>query len=103
MNDMAMGHKEKLMSDLKIVVADAEELLRTTADETSEGAVEMRKRVQNRINEAKTDLAHLRKLAIDKAKAVGSSTDEFVHANPWKSMGIAASLGIVAGVLLSRR
>ncbi len=103
MNDMPMGHKDKLMNDLKIVVADAEELLRMTADETSEGAVEMRKRVETSINEAKTDLVHLQKIAMEKAKALGSSTDEFVHANPWKSMGIAASIGVVAGVLLSRR
>jgi ElaB/YqjD/DUF883 family membrane-anchored ribosome-binding protein len=30
-------------------------------------------------------------------------TDEYVHANPWKALGIAAAAGVLVGILMSRR
>jgi ElaB/YqjD/DUF883 family membrane-anchored ribosome-binding protein len=103
MNDMATIHKDKLMSDLRVVIADAEELLRMTADQASEGAADVRFRVQARMNQAKADLISLQEAAVAKAKAAGHATDEFVHENPWKSIGIAAGVGLVVGLLIGRR
>lgn len=103
MNDMTTGQKDKLMSDLRVVIADAEEMLRMTADEVGEGAADLRSRVQARMNQAKADLVHLQEAAVAKAKAAGHATDEFVHENPWKSIGIAAGVGLVVGLLIGRR
>lgn len=103
MNDMTTVQKDKLMSDLRVVIADAEEMLRMTADEVGEGAAELRNRVQARMNQAKADLVHLQEAAVAKAKAAGHATDEFVHENPWKSIGIAAGVGLVVGLLIGRR
>lgn len=103
MTDMTEVHKSKLMSDLRVVIADAEELLRMTSDQASEGAADVRSRVQARMNQAKADLLHLQEAAVAKAKAAGHATDEFVHENPWKSIGIAAGVGLVMGLLVSRR
>ena len=38
-----------------------------------------------------------------KVKAAGHATDEFVHANPWKSISMAAGLGVILGLIASRR
>jgi len=103
MNDMTMSQKDKLMSDLRVVVADAEEVLRMTANEVGESAADLRKRVQARMNQAKADLLHLQEAAFAKAQAVGHAADDFVHDNPWKSVGIAAGIGLVVGLLISRR
>lgn len=103
MAEMTAGQKDKLMGDLRVVIADAEELLRMTADEAGEGAADVRSRVQARLNQAKADLLHLQEVAVARAKAVGHATDEFVHDNPWKSIGIAAGIGLVVGLLISRR
>ena len=103
MTDMSTVHKDKLMSDLRVVVADAEELLRMTADQAGENAADVRSRVQARMNQAKADLVHLQDAAVAKAKAAGHATDEFVHENPWKSIGIAAGVGLVVGLLIGRR
>jgi ElaB/YqjD/DUF883 family membrane-anchored ribosome-binding protein len=91
------------MSDLRLVIADAEELLRLTADQAGESAAELRGRVQGRIQQAKADLLHLQQAAVDKVKAAGHATDEFVHENPWKSIGVAAGVGLVVGLLIGRR
>lgn len=103
MNDMATPHKDKLMSDLRVVISDAEEVLRMTADQAGESAADLRSRVQNRMNQAKDDLVRLQEVAIARAKAAGLATDEFVHENPWKSIGIAAGVGVVVGLLMNRR
>lgn len=103
MNDMATAHKDKLMSDLRVVIADAEELLKVTADQAGEGAAEVRGRVQARMNQAKADLVRLQETALARAKAAGHAADEFVHVNPWKSISMAAGVGVVVGLLAGRR
>ena len=62
MNDTTTVSKDKLMTDLRVVIADAEELLRMTADQAGENAAGLRARVQGRMNQAKTDLMHLQEL-----------------------------------------
>lgn len=103
MVDMTTVQKDKLMSDLRVVIADAEEVLRITADQVGESAADLRSRVQARMNQARADLVHLQEVAVAKAKAAGHATDEFVHENPWKSIGIAAGIGLVVGLLVGRR
>ena len=103
MNELSTVQKDKLLSDLRVVIADAEQLLRMTADQAGEIAAEVRSRVQARMNQAKADLVHLQEVAIVKAKAAGHAADEFVHENPWKAIGIAAGAGMLLGLLISRR
>ena len=38
MPDVSTAQKDRLMNDLRVVIADAEELMRTTASEVGEGA-----------------------------------------------------------------
>ena len=103
MNDMTAVQKDKLMSDLRVVIADAEELLRMTADQAGESAADVRSRVQAKMNQAKADLIRLQEAAVAKARAAGHATDEFVHENPWKAIGISAGIGLVVGLLIGRR
>ena len=103
MTDMSTAQKDKLMSDLRLVIADAEELLRMTADQAGDVAADVRSRVQARMSQARDDLLQLQDAAVEKAKAAGHATDEFVHENPWKSVGIAAGVGLLLGLLVSRR
>ncbi len=95
--------KEKLIADFKVVVADAEELLRVTAGQAGEKAVELRSKIQSRLADAKLHLADAQQVMVDKAKAVGRASDEYVHDHPWRSVGIAAGVGLVIGLLIGRR
>lgn len=103
MSELTTAQKDKLMGDLRVVITDAEELLRMTADQAGESAADIRSRVQTRMNQAKIDLLHLQDAAVAKVKAAGHATDEFVHENPWKSIGISAGVGLVVGLLIGRR
>ena len=100
---MSTSHKNKLMEDLQVVIEDAEALLRRTAKEAGDSAADVRQRVQTRMEQAKLELLHLQDAAVAQAKAAGQAADAFVHENPWKSVGVAAGLGLVLGLLLGRR
>ncbi len=100
---MSETQKEKLMADLRVVISDAEELLQMTANEAGESAAGLRQRVQQRMNQAKAELVHLQAAAVAKARAAGHATDEFVHQNPWKAVGLGAGFGFLIGMLISRR
>lgn len=95
--------KDKLVSDLKVVVADAEELLKATASQAGEKAAELRTRIQDRLRDAKVRLADAEAALIDTTKAAARATDDFVHENPWKAVGIAAGVGLLLGVIIGRR
>lgn len=101
--ELSEVNKEKLIADFKMVVADTEELLRATAGQAGEKVNEIRARAQDRLNVAKLKLAEAEVILIDKAKQVGRAADDYVHDNPWSSVGMAAGVGFLIGLLVSRR
>lgn len=103
MNDMTQVSRDKLVADFKIVVTDAEELLRLTANQAGDKVAELRARVQDHLHSAKGKLAEAEAALMDRTKAVARATDDYVHDNPWKSIGVAAGIGFVLGVLIGRR
>lgn len=95
--------RDKLVADLKVVVADAEELLKLTAGQAGEKIAAARDRIQRGLDQAKTKLLELEGKAVEKTKAAARATDAYVHDNPWKSVGIAAGAGFLLGWLLGRK
>ena len=103
MEEMTQVTKEKLVADFKIVVADAEELLRATAGQAGDKMVDLRAKLQDHLYAAKQKLADAEAAVVEKTKAVARATDDYVHDNPWRSIGIAAGVGFVVGLLIGRR
>ena len=103
MNDAGTVNKEKLIADMKIVVADTEELLRATANQAGDKVAELRGKIQNNLVNARASLADAQAAVVDRAKQVGRATDEYVHDNPWRSIGVAAGIGFIVGLLIGRR
>lgn len=95
--------KDKLAQDLKIVIADAEDLLRATAGQAGEKVSAAREKIQDSLREAKVKLAEVEDMLIDKGRQAARATDEYVHDHPWKAVGIAAGIGLIVGLLISRR
>lgn len=103
MSDLTTAQTDKLLADLRLVVADAEELLRSTAGQAGEGAAELRAKVQASLTRARDGLAQAQEAALERARAAGRAADDFVHENPWRSIGFAAACGLVVGLLIGRR
>lgn len=93
---------EKLMKDLRVVVADAEELLRATAGQAGEKVASARERIQESLSAAKGRLVDAEQAMVEKTRQAARVTDEYVHENPWRSVGVAAGVGLIIGMLISR-
>ena len=94
---------DKLMEDLRLVVTDAEELLRATAGQAGEKVGAARARAEQSIDAAKTRIAQAGYAAAAQTREAAEATDTYVHDNPWTAIGVAAAVGIVIGLLLTRK
>lgn len=95
--------KEQLIHDFKTVVADAEALLKATAGQGGDAVTAVRARVEESLATAKAKMADAQAALLARTKAAARATDEYVHVHPWQAIGIAASVGVVVGVLIGRR
>lgn len=97
------AQKDKLVSEIKTVVADAEALLKTAASSTAEGLGAAYSQFEGKLQTVKSSLDHARTVATEHGKEAMDVTNRYIGANPWKSVGMAAGVGIILGFLLSRR
>jgi ElaB/YqjD/DUF883 family membrane-anchored ribosome-binding protein len=95
--------RDKLVQDFKLVIADAEELLRATAAQAGEKVTAARERIQDRIHTAKIRVAEAEEAVMVRTREAARMTDEFVHDKPWHAVGIAAGVGLIVGMLIARR
>jgi ElaB/YqjD/DUF883 family membrane-anchored ribosome-binding protein len=94
---------DKLVEDLKVVMRDAEALIKATSAQTGEKIQEVRARAEESLRQARTRLTAVEDEALQRAREVADATEEYVRENPWQSLGIAAGVGLLVGLLLSRR
>lgn len=94
---------DKLVQDLKLVVADAEELLRATASQAGERAAAARARIEQSLERARVKLDEVESAVADSTRQVANAADEYVHEHPWSAVGVAAGIGLIVGLLMSRR
>ena len=95
--------KEKLAADLRVVIADAEELLKATAAQQGEKINAVRTRVEGSLEAARAWVVELEQAAEEKAKEAATATDVYVHENPWQAVAIAAAVGFFFGTLARRK
>ena len=92
--------KEKLVGDLKTLIGDAEELLKASATQAGEKFSVARQKIEQSLVEGKKSLADAEKLLVKKGKEAADIADDYVRENPWGAVGIAASVGLVIGLLI---
>ena len=102
-NEAVRRNKEALLSDLKRVVRDADELLNEMSTSTVEEFASVRERIEARLSEARSRIDDARILITRKATVAVDATSEYVSENPGKVIGIASLFGLIAALLLSRR
>ena len=95
--------REKLVADLKIMISDADELLRLTAGQAGEKVSEVRARLGERLGSARVRVGELETSLVEQTKKVAHATDDYVHKNPWQSVGVAAGVAFLLGLLAGRR
>lgn len=97
------GARDQLMNDLKAVISDAESWLRSGTSLTGEDLKAAKEKFERTLVGAKDDLVRYQEAVVEKTKYAAKATDEYVHENPWRSIAIGGAVGLLLGVVISRR
>jgi ElaB/YqjD/DUF883 family membrane-anchored ribosome-binding protein len=95
-------NKDQLINDFKVVITDAEALLKATVNTGGEKVAEIRAKVEESLDIAKARMVDAQAAVLAGTKEAAKATDVYVHENPWRSVGLAASVGVVIGLLIGR-
>ena len=101
--DTTSSVSDAVESDVNRAISGAEDMLAQAANATGEKAAELRGRALEQLRALREKLADAQHAALEKSKAAAHATDDYVHDHPWRSILAAASLGVVVGLLISRR
>lgn len=96
------SQKKDLMKEVRSVLDEVENLYENASDDGSDKGKELKARVHDKLNKTKSKMSELEDTLVEKARATAERTDEMVREQPYYAIGIAAAVGFVAGVLLSR-
>jgi ElaB/YqjD/DUF883 family membrane-anchored ribosome-binding protein len=92
--------KDKLLHDLKVVMNDAQALLKEATDSSAEGIAAVPAYLEDRLGAVKDNFHRAKSTIEATAKSATAATDMYVRKNPWKSLGFAAAVSIVLSCLL---
>lgn len=96
------SQKDKLVDDIKSVMADAQELLNKARTSSAEGYSVVRTELEDRLGESIVRLQEVQEELKARARSAAKATDAYVHENPWKAIGYVALAGLIVGMLFSR-
>jgi len=98
---MSLG-KQKIIEDIKVLLNDSEELVRLSATLPAEGVDALRTRLRDHVDAARNALETAQSNAQERYRASLDGTVQYTRDNPWQALGIAAGIGFLAGILVSR-
>lgn len=95
--------QEVLMADFQALVSDTERLLEHTATLAGDQADELREQIHESLLKARETLQLTEDSLRQRSQAAVTAAQDYVQANPWQSVGIAAGVGFLIGLLATRR
>lgn len=95
--------EEEFISDVKKNLDEAEKLLKEAAESTGEKAAKIREKAMTHLKECRETLLDTQETLARRGRQAIRATDEYVHDKPWQAIGLAGALGLLLGVLLTRR
>ena len=94
---------DQLLDDLRLVVQDAESLLRATAGQAGERVQEARNQAEASVRQARERIGELERTLAGQARAAAREADAYVRDHPWQALGVAAGVAFLAGLLVARK
>lgn len=95
--------EQKVLDELRKVIAEAEELLKDGGDRAGDRFQALRDHFQDSVDRARRTISDAEDAIADGAKRAARAADGYVRENPWQSVGIAGAVGVLIGMLIARR
>jgi len=102
-NDGASAMRKAAIEEIRNLIADVEDLIERISDLNDADIARVRSKVLGTVESAKETLADGAATLKRQAREAMSSADDYIRENPWTAIGLAALVGAVAGMLVSRR
>jgi len=96
-------NRAKLLADLKVLVADADKLIREAAGASTEQFAALQTRMEAKLVDARLKLARAGSVAGDKARQATAAAQAYARARPWQTAGVLIAAGAILGLVMSRR
>lgn len=93
------ANMDKLVADLKLLSHDAEAMLQATAGQAGDKMSDLRGRLSKALESARATCTRMQEKAVAGAKVA----DKTIREHPYESIGVAFGVGLLIGVLVSRR
>ncbi|SFB25281.1 Membrane-anchored ribosome-binding protein, inhibits growth in stationary phase, ElaB/YqjD/DUF883 family [Collimonas sp. OK607] len=90
-------------SDIRSMVEDAQQLFREAATSTGEKAEDLRNKGLELLDSAVSKAQDVQAAAIEAGKEIAATTDDYVQENPWRAIAISAGIGLLVGLVISRK
>ncbi len=100
---MLESNLEVINTDANKLAKDAHALFQAAAALSGEKAEEMRIRAVNLLETAMLKAQDAQTNAIIASKKMAASADGYVKENPWRTVAVAAGMGLLTGVILGRK
>jgi ElaB/YqjD/DUF883 family membrane-anchored ribosome-binding protein len=100
MTESVANTKSRLIEDFNAVIEDTERLLKALAATGAEKGTALRTSAEQSLSAARESLRELQDDAMERSRAAAKATDEYVRDNPWQSIGVAAGVAVLAGLLI---
>ncbi|HJV53081.1 MAG TPA: DUF883 family protein [Noviherbaspirillum sp.] len=102
-NAQGADARNRLVNDLKMVIKDAEDLLKSSGQQVDDGYQAARARFESTLNSARSGLTSLQGNVFASSREALTNTHQYVQGHPWQSVGVGALAGLVLGMWLGRR
>lgn len=96
--------RDTLMDNLAHTIGAAEKWLSDTAEQAAGGvSADTRARFDDALSTARNDLRKLEDSFLAHSRDAANGVNAYVRENPWKAVGLGATLGLLVGVLIARK
>ena len=89
--------------DIRTLVKDAQDMFHEAALTTGEKAEELRDKGLELLDAAVVKAQNVHTAAIETGKEIATTTDDYVRENPWSAVAVSATIGLLLGLIISRK
>lgn len=95
--------QDQLLEEFQALVSDTERLLQHSASLAGDQAEVLREQIRSSLGRARNTLHNSEDALQIRGKAALDATEGYVQSHPWQTLGVAAAIGLLLGMLTSRR